>query len=73
MSLVEELNRLHASYVRAIEIAVDADEIDFADELAALYDAEAFTLIAEREGRKHISVPQRSDSTLRRLVRELVA
>lgn len=74
MRLIDELNVLHASYVESINIAVGHDDIRAAEQLAAQYDDEAITLIAEREGKTHLLPLQRGpvvDTPLRRLVARL--
>ena len=74
MRLIDELNDLHASYVRAINQAVRHDDLERAERLAEAYDADAIQLIAEREGKTHllpIRRPAAPDSPLRRLVARL--
>lgn len=74
--LVDEIDALHARYVEAINLAVAADDLPRADELAAAYDAEAIALIAEREGLTHLLPlrrPRQPDSRLRALVRRLTS
>ena len=76
MRLIDELDTLHASYVRAINVAVADDDLARAERLAEEYDHDAIQLIAEREGKTHllpIRRPQPADSSLRRLVRSLRA
>ena len=74
-SLVQDLNDLHASFVTGINIAVDNNDLELADRLAAEYDTEAIKMIAEREGRTHMLPLVRrgeiTDTPLRRLVRKL--
>jgi hypothetical protein len=74
-SLVQDLNDLHASFVTGINAAVDNNDLELADRLAAEYDTEAVKMIAEREGRTHmLPLVRRGESTdtpLRRLVRKL--
>ena len=53
-TLVEDVDALHASYVAAINLAVDHDDLARAEELAAAYDREAVQLLAEREGKTHL-------------------
>jgi hypothetical protein len=72
--LVDELDALHAHYLEAVNAAVAADDLARAESLAASYDDEATTLIAEREGLTHLLPLQRqgqADSRLRALVRRL--
>ena len=73
-TLLEELNELHASYVEAINVAIDEDDPARAEALAAAYDDDAIQLVAEREGKTHllpIRRPVRYDTPLRRLVKRL--
>ena len=74
-SLVQDLNDLHASFVTGINIAVDNNDLELADRLAAEYDTEAIKMIAEREGRTHmlplVRRGEHTDTPLRRLVRKL--
>ncbi|WP_182526029.1 hypothetical protein [Nocardioides dongkuii] len=53
-TLVQDLDALHASYVAAINSAVESDRDDEVAELAAAYDREATVMVAEREGRTHL-------------------
>jgi hypothetical protein len=72
--LVHEIDALHARYVEAINVAVAADDLPRADQLAAEYDAEAIALIAEREGLTHLlplRPPGQPDSRLRAMLRHL--
>ncbi|MCW2796046.1 hypothetical protein [Nocardioides sp.] len=74
MTLVQELNDLHTSYVEAINAAVARDDLAGAERLAETYDDEAVQLIAERENKTHllpIRRPQSPDTSLRRLARRL--
>lgn len=74
MRLIHELDELHASYVRAVNAAVESDDLERAERLAEAYDADAIRLVAEREGRTHllpIRRPGDPDSPLRRLVTRL--
>lgn len=74
MRLIDELNELHAAYVRAVNAAVENDDLAGAERLAEAYDADAITLIAEREGKTHllpIRRPSAQDTPLRRLVARL--
>lgn len=49
--LVDEIDEMHAFYVRAINDAVAADRDDRIEELVAAYDHDVVHLVAEREGR----------------------
>jgi hypothetical protein len=72
--LVDEIDALHARYVDAVNVAVAADDLPRADQLAAAYDAEAIALIAEREGLTHLLPlrrPGQPDSRLRAMARRL--
>ena len=72
--LIDELDTLHAHYLEAVNAALAADDLSRAESLAASYDDEATTLIAEREGLTHLLPLQRQgrpDSRLRALVRRL--
>ena len=72
--LIDELDALHARYRDAVNIAVEADDLTRAEQLAAEYDVEATTLVAEREGLTHMLPLRRQgqpDSRLRALVRRL--
>jgi hypothetical protein len=74
MRLIDELNELHASYVRAVNTAVESDDLERAERLAEAYDSDAIQLIAEREGKTHLLPIRRAgqpDSPLRRLVTRL--
>ncbi len=74
MRLIDELNALHSSYVEAINLAVDRDDLTGAERLAAEYDDAAITLCAERENKTHLLPLQRGpvvDPPLRRLVTRL--
>ena len=74
MRLVDELNDLHATYVRAINDAVAHDDFTLADQLAQAYDDEAVHLIAVREGRTHLLPLRRrqvTETPLRRMVKRL--
>lgn len=76
MRLVHELNVLHDSYVTAVNIAVEQNDENLAEQLAQAYDDEAIRLIAEREGKTHllpITRPRRVETPLRRLVARLRA
>ena len=52
--LVDELDVLHARYLTAVNSAVGQDDPGRAEELAADYDVEATTLVAEHEGLTHL-------------------
>ena len=72
--LIDDLNALHASYVDTVNAAVTEGDLDRAAELAAAYDTDAITMIAEREGRTDqlpIRRPANPDTPLRRLVARL--
>jgi hypothetical protein len=72
--LIDDLNSLHDGYVEAVNLAVESNDLDRADRLAAEYDEEAILMIALHEGRTHllpISRPRAADSGLRALVRRL--
>ena len=82
--LIDELNALHSAYVGAVNTAIDADDHKAASELAADYDREAITLMAEREGRQdllsHFGLTEdggrlsvQRDTPLRRLVTSVAA
>lgn len=73
-TLVQELDELHAAYVAAINHAIEANDLDLADELATDYDTDAINLMAEREGKTHLLPLKRRampDSRLRQIVRKL--
>ncbi len=73
-TLIQDLDALHATYVSAVNEAVDADDLARAEELALAYEDEAIQLMAEREGKTHLLPLQRrrpADSRLRRIVRLL--
>jgi hypothetical protein len=74
MTLLQELNVLHTSYVEAINAAVSRDDSAGAERLAEAYDEEAVRLIAKRENKTHllpIRRPQGPETRLRRLARHL--
>lgn len=74
MRLVDELNELHAHYLREIDLAVARDDLGLADRLAQAYEDEAIQLMAEREGLTSmlpLQVAGRGESALRRLVDRL--
>jgi hypothetical protein len=71
-TLVEELDALHDDYVVAVNEAVAANDLARVERLAADYDHDATTLVAEREGRTHLLPLVRARqqrSALRRLAR----
>jgi hypothetical protein len=73
-TLLEDLDELHASYVEAINLAVDEDDLARAEELAVAYDDDAIQMVAEREGKTHllpIHRPAPHDTRLRRLTKRL--
>lgn len=57
MRLIDELDELYDSYVRAINAAVADDDLERAERLGAAYDDDALRLVAEREGKAHL-LPQ---------------
>ncbi len=70
--LVDDLDTMHARYLEAVNAAVAQDDLVRAEQLAADYDTEATTLIAEREGLTHLLPLRRQgrpQSRLRALVR----
>lgn len=80
--LIDELNALHATYVHAINMAVESDDLALAAELAADYDRDAIMTMAEHEGRQdllaHFGLDRDGarltvvrDTPLRRLVKSL--
>ncbi|RLV49485.1 hypothetical protein D9V37_05970 [Nocardioides mangrovicus] len=83
LTLVKELDRLHAGYVAAVNAAVADDDLARADQLAADYDVAAVRLMAEHENRPDLVQPvlealgrlegTRPDSRLRRMVNRLRA
>jgi len=73
-TLIEELDALHATYVAAVNEAIEADDQASAEVLALAYEDEAIQLMAEREGLTHLLPLQRQtphESSLHRLVRRL--
>ncbi len=73
-TLIEELDALHATYVVAVNEAIEADDLTRAEALALAYEDDAIQLMAEREGLTHLLPLQRrrpADSRLRRIVRLL--
>jgi len=68
--LIEELNTLHASYVDAINSAIESDDVELAAEMAAEYDRDALLLVADRDGRR---LPADPGSPLRRLAAHVAA
>ena len=73
MRLIDELNDLHASYVEAVNAAVEDNDLQRAERLAAAYDEDALRLVAEREGKTHLLPLHREtpDTPLRRFVARL--
>lgn len=74
MTLVQELNSLHSSYVAAVNAAVASNDFTSADQLAQAYDDEAVQLIAERENTTHLLPINRAtvpDTPLRRMITRL--
>jgi hypothetical protein len=72
--LVDEIDAVHARYVDAVNVAVAADDLNRAEDLATAYDAEVTALIATREGLTHLLPLHRQrqpDSRLHALVRRL--
>lgn len=53
-TLVQDLDRLHGSYVSAINQAIDSGHDEYVAELAASYDREATLMVAQREGKTHL-------------------
>ena len=75
-SLIQDLDAMHATYVVAVNEAVEADDLARAESLALAYEDDAIQLMAEREGLTHLLPLQRrrpADSRLRRIVRLLTA
>jgi hypothetical protein len=73
-TLIQDLDALHATYVVAVNEAIEADDLATAEELALGYEDDAIQLMAEREGLTHLLPLQRrrpADSRLRRIVRLL--
>jgi hypothetical protein len=56
-TLVQDLDVLHASYVTAINTAIEDGRDEYVGELADSYDREATLMVAEREGKTHL-LPQ---------------
>lgn len=52
--LSQDLDVLHASYVDAINTAIESGHDDYVGELAASYDREATLMVAQREGKTHL-------------------
>lgn len=82
--LIEELNTLHASYVDAINTAIEDNDVALAAELATDYDRDALLLLADREGRHDLlplfgldrdggRLSVERDTPLRRLVARVAA
>jgi len=57
-TLVQDLDRLHGSYVSAINQAIDSGHDEYVAELAASYDREATLMVAQREGKTNL-LPRR--------------
>ena len=75
-TLIQDLDALHATYVVAVNKAIEADDLARAESLALAYEDDAIQLMAEREGLTHLLPLQRrrpADSRLRRIVRLLTA
>ena len=53
-TLSQDLDVLHASYVDAINTAIETGQDDHVAELAASYDREATLMVAQREGKTHL-------------------
>lgn len=53
-TLRADLDVLHASYVDAVNNAVEEGDMARAAELAAAYDTESIQMVAEREGKTHL-------------------
>lgn len=53
-TLREDLDVLHAAYVKAINTAIESGLDDEVAELAASYDREATLMVAQREGKTHL-------------------
>ena len=73
-TLIQDLDALHATYVAAVNEAIEADDQARAEVLALAYEDDAIQLMAEREGMTHLLPLQRrrpADSRLRRIVRLL--
>jgi hypothetical protein len=74
MRLIDELNELHDSYARKIEVALAHDDVTLAEQLAQGYEDDAVLLMAERENLTHLLPLPRfgtRESTLRGVVRRL--
>lgn len=74
MRLVDELNDMHTTYVRAINDAVAHDNVTLVEQLAEAYDEEAVHLVAAREGKTHLlPLPRRqaAGTPLRRMIQRL--
>ena len=70
-TLIQDLDALHATYVVAVNEAVEADDPARAEALALAYEDDAIQLMAEREGLTHLLPLRRrrpADSRLRRIV-----
>ena len=51
MTLLQELDQMHANYVDAVNSAVETGDTDLAEELGRSYDHEATILVAVRENK----------------------
>ena len=72
--LIDDLNALHDGYVEAVNLAVESNDLDRADRLAAEYDEEAILMIALHEGRTDmlpLRRPRHTDSGLRSMIRRI--
>ena len=72
--LIDELNDLHASYVKAVTIAVADGDLAAAEAMVRAYDEDSFELVADWEDRGHTRPARRKpldDSSLRRLLDSL--
>lgn len=72
--LIDDLNALHDRFVESINAAVDENDLDRADSLAAEYDEEAILMIALHEGRTDLLPlrrPRHADSGLRAMIRRI--
>ena len=72
-TLSDELAELHADYVTAVNLAVEADEDTAAESLATAYDEDAWRVVAEWEGKTHLlgALRPAHDTPLRRVARRL--
>ena len=83
-TLIQDLDALHATYVVAVNEAIEADDLTRAEALALAYEDDAIQLMAEREGRQDLlpligldveggRVRVERDTPLRRLVKRVTA